>query len=62
MVVCFSVVGCSKTEGENKSENGNVEVVSDDQVEDQTDDFWNEVTKSHINNGRICTYVYYLIA
>ncbi len=38
MVVCFSVGGCSKTESENKSENGNVEVVSDDQVEVSTDD------------------------
>ncbi|SHH49111.1 hypothetical protein SAMN02745229_00571 [Butyrivibrio fibrisolvens DSM 3071] len=58
MVVCFSVVGCSKTEGENKSENGNVEVVSDDQVEDQTDDVvMNESTDpkadTTLSNGTI---------
>ena len=42
MVVCFSVVGCSKTEKDNKSSE-NVEVVSDDQVEDQTGDQTGEI-------------------
>lgn len=41
-VVCFSIVGCSKTGSDNGSDADNVEVVSDDQVEDQADDIGSE--------------------
>lgn len=37
MVVCFSIVGCSKSASENNN-NENAEVVSEDQVEDQVED------------------------
>lgn len=35
-VVCFSIVGCSKTASDTNSDGENAEVVSDDQVEDET--------------------------
>lgn len=41
-VVCFSIVGCSKTGNDGASDADNVEVVSDDQVEDQVDDIGSE--------------------
>ncbi|WP_027205714.1 hypothetical protein [Butyrivibrio fibrisolvens] len=37
-VVCFSIVGCSKTGSDTNSDAENAEVVSDDQVEDETGD------------------------
>jgi hypothetical protein len=37
-VVCFSIVGCSKTASDTNSGAENAEVVSDDQVEDETGD------------------------
>jgi hypothetical protein len=37
-VVCFSIVGCSKTASDTNSDAENAEVVSDDQVEDETGD------------------------